>query len=126
MNREKTIADDYAVFSTMSPIVVRDHRGDNEKTWYYSLNEEEGKEIFIKILRYQLLDSFGEERRLDIEEVKFQVLRSKEVKVKHYGIEILSNICTLKINAKPYILDHLYKSGIGSKKSGGFGMVDLV
>lgn len=126
MNREKTITDDYAVFSTMSPIVVRDHRGDNEKTWYYSLNEEEGKEIFIKNLRYQLLDSFGEERRLDIEEVKFQVLRSKEVKVKHYGIEILSNICTLKIHAKPYILDHLYKSGIGSKKSGGFGMVDLV
>ncbi|MEW8973682.1 MAG: CRISPR-associated endoribonuclease Cas6 [Tissierellaceae bacterium] len=127
MNREKRITDDYAVFSTMSPIVVREHKGDNKKTWYYSLNEKKGKEIFISNLKYQLLDSFGEERKLDIEEIKVEVLgKSKEVKVKHYGIEILSNICALKIHAKPYILDHLYKSGIGSKKSGGFGMVDLV
>ncbi len=120
MNREKVITNDHAIYSTMSPIVVRDHRGDNTKTWYYSLNEARGQEVFIQNLRYQLLDSFGEERRLDIEEVKFQVLRNKEVKIKHYGIEILSNICMLKIHAKPYILDHLYKTGIGSKK-----MVDL-
>lgn len=126
MSKEKIITNDYAVYSAMSPVVVREHKGDNEKTWYYSLNEDKGKELFIENLRYQLLDNFGEERRLDIEEVEFQVLRNKEVKVKHYGIEILSNICALKIQAKPYILDYIYKSGIGARKSGGFGMLDLV
>lgn len=126
MNREKAITNDYAIYSSMSPIVVREHKGDNEKTWYYSLNEENGMEIFKENLKYQLLDSFGEERRLDIEEVEFKVLRNKEVKVKHYGIEVLSNICMLKIQAKPYILDYIYKSGIGSRKSSGFGMLDLV
>ena len=127
MNKEKPITNDYAIYSTMSPIVVREHKGDNKKTWYHSLNEEEGKEIFISNLKYQLLDNFGEERKLDIEEIKVEVLgRSKEVKVKHYGIEVLSNICKIKVQAKPYILDYLYKAGVGSRKSSGFGMVDLV
>ncbi|WIV11671.1 CRISPR-associated endoribonuclease Cas6 [Proteiniborus sp. MB09-C3] len=126
MNKEKIITNDYAVYSSMSPVVVREHKGDNEKTWYHSLNEEKGKEIFIENIKYQLLDSFGEERRLDIEEVDFQVLINKEVKVKHYGIEILSNICMIKVQAKPYILDYIYKSGIGSKRNSGFGMLDLV
>ncbi|MBS4534398.1 CRISPR-associated endoribonuclease Cas6 [Clostridium sp. D2Q-14] len=126
MNKEELITTDYAIYSTMSPIVVREHRGDNKKTWYYSLNEERGKEIFKENLKYQLLDNFGEKRMLDIEEVDFKVLNNKEVKVKHYGIEVLSNICRIKVQAKPYILDYLYKSGAGSRKNAGFGMLDLV
>lgn len=126
MTNEKIITNDYATYRSMSPVVVREHKGDNDKTWYHSLNEERGKEIFMKNLKYQLLDTFGEERKLDIDEIEFQVIGNKEVKVKHYGIEVLSNICKLKIHAKPYILDYLYKSGIGSRKSSGFGMLDLV
>lgn len=126
MINEKVITNDYAIYKSMSPVVVREHKGDNGSTWYYSLNEEKGKEIFINNLKYQLSDIFGEERKLDIDEVEFQVVNNKEVKVKNYGIEVLSNICILKINAKSYILEYLYKSGIGSKKSSGFGMLDLV
>lgn len=126
MVNEKIIANDYAIFTTMSPIVVREHQGDNKKTWYYSLDDEKGRKIFIENVKYQLLDKFGEERRLDIEEIKFQVLKNKEVKVKHYGIEILSNICKLQIYAKPYLLDYLYKGGIGARKNSGFGMLNLV
>lgn len=124
--KENVITNDYSTYVSMSPIVVRDHYGDNKKTWYYSLNDEMGKEIFIKNLKYQLLDQFGKERKLDIDEVEFDVLNNKEVKVKHYGIEVISNICRLKIKAKPYILDYLYKSGIGGRRSQGFGMLDLV
>lgn len=124
--REKTIIDDEAIFTTLSPISVREHNGDNKKTWYHSLTEKEGQAVFMNNLKYQLLDYFGEERLLDINEVEFEVLKNKEVKVKHYGIEVLANICTLKMRAKPYILDFLYKGGIGSQRSSGFGMVDLV
>ena len=126
MNKEKPITDNSAVFSTMSPIVVRRHEGDNKNTWYHTLEEKIGREIFMKNLEYQLIDNFGEERRLDIEEIEFQLLNNKTVKVKHYGIEILSNICRLKIQAKPYLLDYIYKAGLGSNRSVGFGMVDLV
>ena len=124
--REKTIVDDEVVFTSLSPISVREHYGDNKKTWYHTLTEKKGQEVFMNNLKYQLLDYFGEERLLDINEIEFEVLRNKEVKVKHYGIEVLANICRLKIKAKPYILEFLYKGGIGSQRSSGFGMVDLM
>ncbi len=127
LNREKIITENEAVFKTLSPISVREHFGDNRKTWYHSLNDIKGQQVFISNLKYQLKDKFGKEGSLlDIEEVEFDVLSNKEVKVKHYGIEVLSNICVLRIKGKPYILDYLYKAGIGSQRSTGFGMVDLV
>lgn len=124
--KEKNIYSDEAIFKTMSPIVVREHKGDNSKTWYHSLSNSEGKKIFLSNLKYQLIEEFSKTRILDIEEVRAEILSNKEVKVKHYGIEVLSNLCRIKIMAKPYILDYLYKAGIGSMKSAGFGMVDLV
>jgi CRISPR-associated endoribonuclease Cas6 len=124
--KERPVIEDEVIFKTLSPISVREHKGDNKTTWYHSLNDEKGQEVFMNNLRYQILNYFGEERMLDVEEVEFQVLTNREVKVKHYGIEVLANICKLKIKAKPYILDFLYRAGIGSQRSSGFGMVDLV
>ena len=126
LNKEKTITSDEAIYKTLSPISVREHYGDNKKTWYHSLNDKKGQEIFMDNLKYQLKNEFGEERILDIEEIELEVLSNKEVKVKHYGIEVLGNISHLKIMAKPYILDYIYKAGIGSQRNAGFGMVDLV
>lgn len=126
MLKEKNIYSNEAIFKTMSPIVVREHSGDNAKTWYHSLSNLEGKEIFMSNLKYQLIEEFNEARILDIEEIEAEILFNKEVKVKHYGIEVLSNLCRIKITAKPYLLDYLYKAGIGGMKSAGFGMVNLV
>ncbi len=126
LNKERNIIENEAIYKTLSPISVREHLGDNKKTWYHSLNELRGQEIFINNLKYQLKDEFGEDRILDIEEIEFEVLDNKEVKIKNYDIEVLANICYLKIRGKPYILDYLYKAGIGSQRSTGFGMVDLV
>lgn len=126
IEKEKNIYDNLAVFETLSPIVARKHEGDNKKTWYYSLNDEEGRKLLLSNLKVQLIEEFGTERILDIEEVKIEVLSNKEVKVKNYSIVVLGNLCKLKIYAKPYILEYIYKSGIGGQRSSGFGMLDLV
>lgn len=126
MITEKVIMEEQAIFKTMSPICVREHKGDNKTTWYHSLNELNGQEILMDNLRYQLLNGFSEDRIFDINDLEFEILKNKEVKVKNYGIEVLGNICIIKIKAKPYILEYLYKSGVGSMRSGGFGMVDLI
>lgn len=126
LNKEILVIENEAIFKTLSPILVREHYGDNKKTWYHSLNEIEGGKIFLKNLKHQLKEIFGENKRLDIDEIKLDVLKNKEVKIKNYGIEVLGNICTVKLKAKPYILDYLYKSGIGSQRNSGFGMLDLV
>ena len=124
--KEKLIMENEVIFKTLSPISVRQHNGDNKTTWYHSLSGKNGQEVFMNNLRYQLFNHFGQGIKYDIEKVDFQVIANKEVKVKHYDIEVLANICKLKIKGKPYILDFLYKGGIGSQRSTGFGMVDLI
>ncbi len=126
MLKEERIYDNEIIVKTMSPIVVREHKGNNIKTWYHSLNDAKGQEIFMENLKYQLIEEFGKDRILDVKEVKAEILFNKEVKVKHYSIEVLSNICKIRLIGKPYLLDYLYKSGIGSRKNSGFGMIDLL
>ena len=125
--KEKTIFDQQVIFKTMSPIVTREHGGDNKKTWYHSLDTEEGQAIFMKNLEHQLVDVFGERVLPDFEEIRVEVASDiRKVKVKNYGIEVHSNIGKIRIKAQPYILDYLYKAGIGGKRGSGFGMVDIV
>ncbi|MPW24505.1 CRISPR-associated endoribonuclease Cas6 [Alkalibaculum sp. M08DMB] len=125
--KEKLIYNDTVILKTLSPIVVREHCGDNQKTWYHSLRSEEGQVIFRQNLEYQLKDAFGERVQYDCEGLKVEFSDSlKEVKVKNYGIEVLSNIGKVKVTGQTYILDYLYKAGIGSKRGSGFGMVDIV
>lgn len=126
LTREKPLYSDEVIFKTLSPIVVREHGGDNSKTWYHSLNTQEGQDIFMDNLKYQLLDVFGEKVKHDFKDISVEVLGNKEVKIKNYGIEVLSNVAKIKIKAKPYILDYLYKAGIGSKRGSGFGMLEMV
>lgn len=125
--KEKIICSDEVVFKTMSPIVVREHNGDNKKTWYHSLKTEKGQAVFMENLKYQLTDVFGNRVLDDLTDLTVNISEDhKEVRVKNYDIALLSNIAKLKIKAKPYILDYLYKAGIGSKRGSGFGMVDIV
>lgn len=125
--KEKTIYSDEAVFKTMSPIVIREHSGDNKKTWYHSLKTEKGQAVFMENLKYQLRDVFGDRVLDDLSDLSVYISEdNKEVKVKNYGIALFSNIAKLKIKAQPYILDYIYKAGIGSKRGSGFGMVDIV
>lgn len=125
--KEKVIYDNEVTFKTLSPLVVREHNGDNKKTWYYSLKEEKGQEVFKENIRRQLKDMFGQRVEYDLDDIQISISDdSRVVKVKNYGIEVLANICKLKIKGKPYILDYFYKSGIGSKRNSGFGMLDMV
>lgn len=124
LQREKTITTDTVYFQTMSPCVVREHNPQTNRDWFYSLSEEKGKQLLLENLRVQILESLPE-ARYDIDEMQIEVRKNKEVKVKHYGIEVLSNICELEIKAKPYLLDYFYKAGVGSLKSTGFGMLQV-
>lgn len=124
--REKIIDRDTVIFKTLSPIVVREHSGDNKETWYHDIKTEEGLKIFYNNLRYQLMGEFKNIPSSDLDSINIHILDSKIVSIRHYDIQIPSNISTFKISAQPYILDYLYKSGIGSKKSSGFGLLEIV
>ena len=52
--------------------------------------------------------------------------QNKKTVAKNYGINVQCNLCVIKIIAKSFILEHLYKSGVGSYKSQGFGLLDII
>ncbi len=122
----RPITDEKARFITKSPIVIRSHDGDNNKTFYNSLDNDEGKRIFLENIRYQLKDKFPNIKENDLNDININIIWNKDVKVKHYDIVILSNLCEFEIEAKTYILEELYLNGLGSRKSQGFGYLDLV
>lgn len=124
MIKERNIIDNEVVFKTMSPLVIRDHE-DNSNTWYYDICDQKGKEIFIRNLKNQILEELPESK-YDVDNIDVRIISSKKTVIKYYGIWIQSNLCILDIKAKPYILNHLHKSGIGSLKSAGFGMLNLM
>lgn len=123
IEREKKIYVDQAVFTTLSPIVIRKYEGIDKEICYLSLNEEEGSKILRGNLKKQLLKEFGEDNIADIDRVELDVLFNKEVSIKNYGADILANLCNIRILGKPYILNYLYKAGIGGHKRTGFGML---
>jgi CRISPR-associated endoribonuclease Cas6 len=124
--KEKPIFNDYAKFKTLSPISIREHNGDNKTTWYHLLDTQKGKDIFLHNIKIQALDQFGDKAKYDLDDLKLSVIKTKEVRVKHYDIVIPSNLAIIEIQAKPYLLDYFYKAGVCSQRSSGFGMLDLI
>lgn len=123
--KDKVFNNNVEVFKTSSPIVIRKHNKEDNTDWYYDLNSIEGYDLFMDSLRNQLFEELPESK-YDLEELKVEVISNKTVKVKHYGIEVLSNLAILKFNAKPYILSHIYNSGLLSFKNAGFGMLAIL
>lgn len=123
--REKRIEDTSEIFKTLSPIVVRDHEKETNKDWFYDLSNPKGQEIFVRNLKYQLEEEMPESKYF-LNELEVEVLKNKKTVAKNYGINVQCNLCVLKINAKSEILEHIYKSGVGSYKSQGFGLLDII
>lgn len=113
-------------FTTKSPIVVREHDGDNTKTYYHDLSTRKGKDVFLRNLKYQIKDHFQDIGERDLRDLDIQVIKNKIVNVKHYNIVIPSNIGEYEICGKPYILKYLYLSGVGSRRTQGFGYIDII
>ena len=124
--REKTIRGNEVTFKTLSPVVIKEHKGDNKTTWYHKLDSEAGREQFGINLKNQLKVGLGKGCISDYDEIRYEVIKNKELKIKHYDIIVNCNMAEIKFNAKPYILDYLYKAGVGSNRSRGFGCLDII
>ena len=124
--RTRPITSEKVRFVTKSPIVIRSHDGDNKTTQYYGISDEYGQQLFLTNLKYQLQNKFSDVKQRDLDDIKVKIIWNKDVKVKHYGIVILANLCEFEIAARTYILEEIYLNGVGSRKSQGFGYIDLV
>ncbi|AAO35716.1 CRISPR-associated endoribonuclease Cas6 [Clostridium tetani] len=124
--KQEEIFNSKAIFKTTlgSGLCVRDHDKEENKDTYYVYTDEKFREKLKVVLIKQILKAgFTEEEANDI---KVNPIQCKKVVVKHYRRYIDTTTGLFEIQANNKILQHFYDVGIGSRKSMGFGMIDLV
>ncbi|MGL4946766.1 MAG: CRISPR-associated endoribonuclease Cas6 [Cetobacterium sp.] len=128
MIQEKNIENDIVEFKTLSHILVKERVENSNRDTYFTFLDERWEEILKKNLKFQLKDIFEFDPNYDINDLKIFLDEklTKRTVVTNYGISFPVTYGKIKIEGKKYLLDYLYKSGIGSKRSLGFGCLEKI
>lgn len=122
MLMEKTITTDTINIKFLSPLIARSRI--DRKDYYYSFAAKEFQEILKINIQEQLKISNlpqGIEKTFEIKPIQ-----AKKVIIKFYEKKIEGSLGFFQISGDTQLLDYLYKAGIGSKRSCGFGMFEII
>lgn len=106
----------------MSPLVVRNRQ--NQKDYYYSYGSQEFLDTLKINIKEQLKITNMPENIVDTFEIKSD--NYKKVIVKFYEKKIESTLGSFNIKGDIDLLRYLYQAGVGSKRSSGFGMFEII
>lgn len=123
---QKEINDTTVRFVTMpgSSIVVREHNRETNRDKYYTCEDEGYADKLEQALKTQAeMAGFAE---TSVADIKVHSVTGKKVVVKHYGIYLDATIADFTVSGKREILQHFYLNGACSRRSAGFGMLDIV
>lgn len=122
--REQEIGANQILVKTNAPLVIRRHTREENKDFYYSFEREEFLQEAKQSMKRQLLQAgFIEEV---IENVNLQPVKCRKVIVTHYGCKIETTIGTFLLEGNKSVLSYFLQTGIGARKSEGFGMLELL
>lgn len=133
MENERIINENKAIIKFLSPLTVRNHNKENNKDTYLNFGDEGFEEYlnnsieriakefnfqssYIKLRPVSIINENGEEIK---KESKTTVIRFQKLLIKcSYG--------KFYIEGERVLLNNLYKTGIGSRRSQGFGMFEVI
>ncbi len=119
--KEKEIKGNQVIFKTMSPIVIREII-EGEKPKYHEFDEK-GLEILKRNTIATLEGKFLPKQLNEIKIIPYEI---KKTITRHYSIMFPVSTGVFKVEGRREILDYLYKCGVGSRSSAGFGMVEIL
>ena len=122
LKKEKNISEGSVVFKILSPLCLREHVRDGNRDQYHSIASED---FLIKLkdcIKFQLEPKF----EIETSEIQIVPLNCKKTVIQHNGLFIESTLGTIAISANKDILNELYMNGFGSRKSSGFGLLEVV
>lgn len=122
LQKEKQIKSSEAVFKTLSPVLARLHHKEHNEDEYLT----KANQLFVpqveEILRVMVEELLGRKERVEFTPVSL----SDGIPIKHYGVFVDGTTGIFKLTGHPEVLDFVYKVGIGSRRSEGFGLLELV
>ena len=130
MENEKIITSNRAIIKFLSPLVVRKHEE-------ITINEKrKGKDIYLDFNDSDFNEQLNYSVTRLIKDLKLNGVNSniklepcksaRKTVVDFKNVLIHSSIGEYIISGESELLNILYKTGIGSKRSGGFGMFDII
>lgn len=123
---QKEINDTTVRFVTMpgSSIVVREHNRETNRDKYYTCEDEGYADKLEQALKTQAeMAGFAQAA---VAGIKVHSVTGKKVVVKHYGIYLDATIADFTVSGENEILQHFYLNGACSRRSAGFGMLDIM
>lgn len=120
--KEKQIKSENINIKFMSPLCARNRQ--NNKDYYYSFEHSEFEETVKINLREQLKISKIPTELID--NFKIKPINAKKVIIKFYEKQIECSTGIFNIQGDKELLTYLYKAGMGSKHSAGFGMFQII
>lgn len=124
-NQQKIISSKSCIFKTAcgSPLCLRAHNKETNKDTYYVGSDSDFNEMAVDGIKRQLENAGFDLSSFDLQ---FKWLQGKKVVVSHYGVKIDASVGAFMLSAPEEILQYIYQTGVLSRKSEGFGMIDLV
>ena len=123
---EKVIRGEEAIFQTTigGGVVVREHNKEENKDIYYSV----GNERFEEVLNWLMKERF---KRLGYPEDIFkdfscELLEGRKIVVKHFDLKFPVTTGRFKVKAPKILLEEIYRTGMGSRLSQGFGLLEYL
>ena len=118
MNEYKFYRRQTKMFYTLSPIVIRNYK---DKSKYVTPIDNE----FMDSFNNALTEQWAMYRDDDIGDVSLTIIKYKKVAMTHYGGLVLGFTGLITLEADPDVLEFFYKSGIGYRRSNGFGFIEV-
>lgn len=122
MANEKEITTEKISVKFQAPLCIR--LRENSKDYYYSYENEKFEETLKINIKEQLKITNMPTEIVDTFTIK--PIKAKKVLIKFYEKCIECSTGTFELSGNKELLKYLYKSGIGSKHSAGFGMFQII
>lgn len=114
----KSLTEDNLIIQMSSPLIVRNHDKETNKDTYYTYQDEKFKEILEQNLK-SMIQKFG--YSLSLDDFDIVPLKNKKTVIKLYHRTMDASLGIFQLKGNPQLLDFLWKAGIGSNRSSGFG-----
>lgn len=122
IENHKTIDKKEIYIKMASPLLVKKH--DEKKDYFFAWNEPE----FIKYLEMSIIKTAETVGNIDMSERFFEIVpyAPKKTVVYCYGMRVTANIGIYKMRGDSDLLNLLYQTGIGCKRSSGYGQFEIL
>lgn len=125
IEQEFTITTNTIEAMLKSPLCVREHNKESNKDIYYSCEKESFSEALHKVLELQI-ESSNILQPLILEDFSMIPIACKKTVVRHHSQFVEVTVGTFSLMGNIVLLNYLYTNGMGSRKSSGFGLFEIM